>query len=110
MSRPQSLSLIEHLRVLPHPRVERTRHHELLDIMVIAICAVISSAETWEDVAAFGHAKHDWFQRFLNLPHGIPSHDTFNRVFARLDPQAFQDCFLGWMRAVSTELDIEQIA
>jgi predicted transposase YbfD/YdcC len=110
MTAKRCVSIVEYFGSLPDPRMDRTRRHELLDIIVIALCAVICSAETWEDVETFGRAKHDWFKRSLKLPNGIPSHDTFNRVFALLDPLAFQECFLGWMRAVSEEVGIEQIA
>jgi len=72
----------------------------LLDLIVIAICAVICGADTWVDIELFGNAKLDWFHKFLDLPNGIPSHDTFGRVFARLDPEQFQLCFLHWVRAV----------
>jgi len=86
---------------LKDPRIERSKLHKLIDILVIAICAVICGADTWEDVADFGRAKQDWFEQFLDLPNGIPSHDTFNRVFNRLDPQQFQSCFIQWVSAAS---------
>ena len=73
----------------------------LIDILVIAICAVICGADDWVAVAAFGRAKQGWFKTFLRLPNGIPSHDTFGRVFARLDPQQFQQAFMAWIQAVS---------
>ncbi len=83
------------------PRVERIRRHELLDIIVIAICAVISGADDWVDVEAWGKAKLDWLRRQgLALPHGIPSHDTFGDVFGRLQPEQFETSFLGWVQAV----------
>jgi len=97
-------------RLLDDPRVERTKFHPLLSIVVIAICAVISGAESWDDIADFGEIRADWFARFLDLSHGIPSHDTFNRVFAALDPVQFQTCFLRWMEAVRTVLPAEVIA
>jgi len=95
---------------LTDPRIDRTKLHKLLDIVVIAICAVIAGADNWEDIAEFGQAKVDWFKRFLELPNGIPSHDTFNRVFARLDPQEFRQGFMSWISAVSEVIGGQVIA
>ncbi len=67
---------------------------------MIALCAVISGAEGWEDIAEYGRAKREWLSGFLSLPNGIPSEDTFGRVFARLDPEQFQDCFLTWVKTI----------
>jgi len=100
MSRPVT-SLPAHFGQIDDPRVERTKQHLLIDILVIAICAVICGADDWVAVAAFGRAKQEWFKTFLRLPNGIPSHDTFGRVFARLDPQQFQQAFVAWIQAVS---------
>jgi predicted transposase YbfD/YdcC len=83
------------------PRVERCKVHLLEDIIFIAICAVICGAETWEEIEDFGKSKRDWFKTFLKLPHGIPSHDTFNRLFAALDPVEFEEHFLSWTRSVA---------
>ena len=84
---------------LEDPRIDRTKRHKLLDIIVIAISAVICGADTWVDVALFGEAKQDWLQTFLELPNGIPSHDTFNRVFNRLDTEQFSQRFMQWIQA-----------
>lgn len=85
---------------LPDPRVERSKRHALLDIVTIALCAVICGADSWVEIAQFGQAKEAWLRSFLALPNGIPCHDTFGRVFARLDPEAFERCFLAWIQAV----------
>jgi hypothetical protein len=98
-------SFWDHFAVLPDPRVERTRRHSLQDILTIAICSVIGGADSWVDMAMFGRSKKKWFQTFLDLPSGIPSHDTFGRVFAALEPSAFESCFQSWVSdlAGSTE-------
>src|SRR4051812_3744609 len=90
-----------HFAGLIDPRGERSRRHELLDIVGIALCAVIAGAESWPAVAAYGRAKHDWLARHFRLPNGIPSHDTFRRVFCLLDPQAFQLSFAAWVAALA---------
>lgn len=80
-------------------RVERNKRHVLLELIIIALCAVLCGADGWVEVAQFGRAKEAWFRRFLSLPNGIASHDTFGRVFARLCPKQFQECFASWVRA-----------
>ena len=84
---------------LPDPRIERGKRHQLIEIIVIAICAVICGAENWPDVEAYGRTKTKWFKRFLKLENGIPSHDTFWRVFRRLDAEAFEQRFMAWVQA-----------
>src|SRR2546421_15641 len=106
----EGITLQEHFATLADPRVERTKQHQLLAIITIALCAVICGADTWVDVEEFGYAKRGWLETFLDLPNGIPSHDTFGRVFARLDPEQFQACFLSWVQAINTVLPAQQIA
>lgn len=93
-------SVVRHFGGLQDPRRERRRLHNLCDMIAIALCAVISGAEGWEDVAEYGRQKESWLKGFLRLPHGIPSHDTFNRVFRMLKPQPFQACFARWMQSL----------
>jgi predicted transposase YbfD/YdcC len=97
-----SLDLTHYFRDLPDPRHPAFQDHHLLgDILLIALCAVLSGADSWEDIAEFGRTKETWLRGLgLPLPNGIPAHDTFNRLFARLNPQAFQDCFTAWINAV----------
>ena len=87
---------------LEDPRMNRTKKHSLSDILTLSICAVICGADGWVQVEEFGSCKEEWFRTFLDLPHGIPSHDTLGRVFARLDPQAFEECFLQWIAELAT--------
>jgi predicted transposase YbfD/YdcC len=101
MSEDPSLSLFDTLGQVPDPRRERTKLHQLVDILVIAVCATICAAETWEEIAEFGQAKESWFSKFLALPNGIRSHDTFRRVFLLTNPKKFQASFLTWMRSVT---------
>jgi len=95
----QSLEIKKHFRSLTDPRRRHCRQHLLLDIVVIAICAVTGGADNWEEIAAFGRRHEAWFRRYLALPNGIPSHDTFARLFSRLDPQVFQRCLRDWLLA-----------
>jgi predicted transposase YbfD/YdcC len=106
----EGITLQEHFATLEDPRIERTKHHQLLTIITIALCAVICGADTWVDVEEFGKSKRGWLETFLELPNGIPSHDTFGRVFARLKPEQFQACFLSWVQAINNVLPSQQIA
>ena len=95
------LSIMERFAILEDPRTGHAIRHELLDIIVITLCAVICGADNWVEIEEFGKAKADWFGKFLELPNGIPAHDTFRRVFGLLDPEQFAACFLDWVRSVS---------
>jgi predicted transposase YbfD/YdcC len=93
-------ALIAQLETIEDPRCEWKVEHRLLDILVIAVCAVLGEAESFEDIALYGRCKREWLERFLALPNGIPSHDTFRRVLMLVDPATFERCFLAWVRAV----------
>ena len=101
MEAQRSAALLEHFGELADPRIDRHKEHKLIDILVLAICAILCGANDWVAVETFGKAKRAWFARFLDLAHGIPSHDTFGRVFAVLSPEALQACFLRWIQAVA---------
>jgi hypothetical protein len=103
-------SLVAHLARVPDPRINRNKDHDLVDILVIAVCALLCAAETFNDMEDFGKARRDWFKTFLKLRNGIPSHDTFNRVFAALKPEHFLDCFLGWTQSVRAAVAQEVVA
>ena len=95
---------------LTDPRVDRTKRHSLLEILIVAVCATLGNANGWADIERFGKAKLDFFRTFLELPHGIPSHDTFGRVFARLDPAALMACIQQWLDALGTAVAGEVVA
>jgi predicted transposase YbfD/YdcC len=95
---------------LEDPRETRRCDHQLVDILVIAVCAVIACAESWEDIELYGRSKQAWLETFLALPNGIPSHDTFRRVFMLLDPDGFEACFARWARSLAGEVEREVVA
>jgi predicted transposase YbfD/YdcC len=101
MEKKPTSVLLDHFATLPDPRVARHRWHKLSDILVIAVCAVLCGAESYPAIEDFGQEREEWLRQFLELPEGIPSHDTFNRVLRLLDPVEFQTCFLHWMQAVA---------
>jgi predicted transposase YbfD/YdcC len=104
------LSITRHFRQLRDPRRNRRKLHLLMDIIVIALCAVIAGANDWQEIATFAQRRHDWLRTFLALPNGIPSHDTFERVFDRINPQAFLACFQRWVEALAHSLSVKHVA
>jgi len=107
---PATHSLVDHLSGIPDPRIDRTRRHELLDILVIAICTLLCGGEGFNDMEDFGKAKEEWLRTFLKLPNGIPTHDTFNRLFAALVPERFLECFLTWTQSIRQSVGEEIVA
>jgi len=105
MSKSTGASLLEHLGRIPDPRVKRTLRHELMDILVIALCAVIGGADDWVSVVQFGKAKIDWFSTFLKLPNGIASHDTFGRVFQILDSKVLEQVCIEWLQSIAGQVE-----
>lgn len=104
------LTFTRYFADLPDPRVQRTRKHRLDDILVLTLCAVVCGADSFEEVERFGTARHDWLKRVLTLPHGIPSHDTINRVFAALDRKAFAARFGRWMSDLCVATGLRAVA
>src|SRR5215207_8598070 len=95
---------------LADPRVTRQCDHRLIDILVIAVSAVIACAESWEDIELYGRSKQAWLKTFLALPNGIPSHDTFRRVFMLIDPDVFEGCFARWAQSLRGKIEREVVA
>lgn len=110
MSEQVQSDLMSHFADLADPRERQNQEHKFIDILVITICAALCGADDWVAVAEFGQAKQSWFETFLELPTGIPSHDTFWRVFRHLDPEQFQRCFMSWMASVQSLTGGEVIA
>src|SRR6266542_114503 len=108
---PVRLDIAHHFANLPDPRHPAFQEHHLLsDLLVIALCAVLSGARSWDAIARFGRSKEAWLRSLgLTLPNGLPSHDTYNRLFAAVDPLAFQHCFTGWINAVCDTLGFTHI-
>ena len=100
MDAPAAGGILRFFEDLPDPRAANVVHN-LHDVLVVALCAVICGADGWAEVEVFGRSKLGWFKTFLDLPGGVPSHDTFGRVFARLDPGAFERRFTAWVSAVA---------
>lgn len=107
---PHPDSLVFHFSIIEDPRVDRTKCHLLCDILVTAVCAMLCGAEDFVDFQEFGKAKEDFLRTFLKLPHGIPSHDTFRRVFGLLNPKEFADCFRRWTEGLRKAISAEIVA
>jgi predicted transposase YbfD/YdcC len=103
-------SLMDCFEEIEDPRIERGKHHTLVDILVLAVLAVMAGADGWEDIEEFGDSKIDWLKKYLELPNGIPSHDTISRVFRSLKPAAFQAAFLEWCRELELATDLNLVA
>ncbi len=104
------ITIADHFGEMEDPRVEWSIQHKLIDIITIAISSVICGADTWVDIEIYGQSKYEWLKQFLELPNGIPSGDTFSRVFSRLDPKEFQNCFLNWVKSISKLVAKEVVA
>jgi predicted transposase YbfD/YdcC len=107
---PKPKPLIECFEGLPDPRLDRTRRHKLVDILTIGLCSILSGGENFTEMELYGRIKEDWLKTFLELPNGIPSHDTMNRVFSALDPHAFLDCFVTWVQGICPALHDDTVA
>ncbi len=103
-------SIVDCFEGLADPRLERTRLHKLVDILVIGLCSQLTGGEGFTDMTLFGRAKQEWLCTFLDLPNGIPSHDTFNRVFSAIDPHCFLECFVQWVKGICPALEGEVVA
>jgi predicted transposase YbfD/YdcC len=101
-SKKEKLSLIEHFSIIPDPRLNRKKKYKLIDIIVISVCGMISGCNTFVDIAHYGESKQEWFKQFLELPNGIPSHDTFGRVLSLLNPLELQNAFYDWTQTLTT--------
>jgi predicted transposase YbfD/YdcC len=100
----------EHFADLKDPRVDRGKRHPLVNILTIALCGAICGADSWVYIELFGKSKQEWFARFLDMPNGVPSHDTFGRVFSLLDAEQFQSCFIAWIQAICEVLKGQVVA
>src|SRR5437868_14768463 len=102
-------SLVEGFKKLKDPRVARTRAHPLINILVMGLCGAICGTEGWDELVDFCRVRQDWFGRFLDLSGGVPSADTFRRVYERLNPQQFQECLVDWVKSLSDSLEGEVV-
>jgi predicted transposase YbfD/YdcC len=100
----------KHFSILPDPRVERGKRHKLIDVLFIGLASMLSDGETFSDMEEFGEIREEWLRKYLELPRGIPSEDTFQRVFAAIDPKAFADCLMNWTEAIQSVVQGQVIA
>ena len=107
---PAPPTLVECLAAVEDPRMNRTRRHKLVDVLTIGLCSMLTGGEGFNDMALFGRIKRDWLREFLELPKGVPTHDTFNRVFSAIDPRCFLDCFVRWVRGICPALEGDVVA
>jgi len=110
MEKRITISIVDAFEKLPDPRINRRKKHDLVEIIVVALCTIIAGGEGWEDMEDFGRCREEWLRKFLRLENGIPSHDTFRRVFERLDPDKFQKSFVQWHAGLKEALPGEVIA
>jgi len=103
-------TIIDHFGSLTDPRILLKTRHKFIEIIVIALCAMLAGADQWTEIAQFGRAKEAWFRTFLELPFGIPSHDTFGRVFSMISPEQFEKCFLDWVRSAFQHIGPQVVA
>jgi len=103
-------NFITHFSVIEDPRIDRCKKHQLIDILFLSVCAVMSGAEGWEDIEDFGRAKLDWLQKYLAFSNGIPKHDTIARVLSRLNPEVIQRCFVSWVQDIAQQTKGDVIA
>jgi predicted transposase YbfD/YdcC len=110
MPRDPSATISEHFADLEDPRIDRAKLHPLINILTIALCGAICGADSWVDIELFGESKQDWFASFLDMTNGVPSHDTFGRVFSLLDAEQFRGCFINWVQAICEVLEDQVVA
>ena len=107
---PNNTSIIKAFSSVEDPRIDRTKKHKLIDIITISLCSIICGSEGWEDIEFFGNERREWFETFLDIPNGIPSHDTIRRVFERIDTRQFNDCLVEWTKSLHEDTEGKIIA